>query len=379
MTLAKTIKKMNTNIYNKLFYLITIRNEKKKINDEKRVNLYKKICYTKFQNKKINDYFIKNYGKKVDTRWHRLYQSFTGKFDKKYFPEILFSSELEPLLCDRKIAAQLTDKSMVELLYKGIEDLYIPKTYILCCSGIFYDGNRNIISKEEAIKVINNCGKVVFKKTIDSCSGRGVLLVNIKNGRDIKNNLSLEELMKEFGKNFIVQEIITNCDEIKNIYPKSLNTFRIMTYVVNGKLYHVPIAMRIGQGNNEVDNIHAGGMFIGVSDEGVLMDKAFTEFQNVYEEHPDSHLVFKNYKIHNIDKMIQIAYKCHGRTPHMGIISWDFTIDDKNRIVLIEVNLNGQSIWFPQMANGKSAFGDNTEYMLSLISKRGKKKCKKLI
>ena len=72
--------------------------------------------------------------------------------------------------------------------------------------------------------------------------------------------------------------------------------------------------------------------------------------------------------------MIQIAYKCHGRTPHLKLISWDFTIDDKNRIVLIEVNLNGQSIWFPQMAHGKGAFGDNTKYMLNLLKNnyRGK-------
>ena len=129
----------------------------------------------------------------------------------------------------------------------------------------------------------------------------------------------------------------------------------------------------MGQGNKEVDNIHAGGLFIGVGDDGKLKEKAFTEYQNIYEKHPDTNVKFKDYKISGIDKMIEIAYKCHGRTPHIKLISWDFTIDKNNRITLIEVNLNSQSIWFPQMANGQSAFGDNTEYMLNLLRDKNKK------
>lgn len=370
MGIGRFLKSANTRFYSIYFYYSLIHGEKRKMRDKRRIKLYSSIKYTNNQEEEIQEFFFKNYGKKIDTRWHKLYQSFTGNYDKKYFPEIIFSSELEPLLSNRTIARQITDKSMVELLYDDIEDLYIPKTSVLRCSGIYYDSNRNIITEEQAKEILKNCGSKIIKKTIDSCSGRGVLLINIVNGYDIKNNIKLDDIINEFGNNFIVQETIKNCNELSEIYPKSLNTFRVITYVIDGKLYHVPLAMRIGQGGNEVDNIHAGGMFIGIDDNGNLMDKAYTEFQNVYEKHPDTNYVFKGHKIHNIDKMIQIAYKCHGRTPHLGIISWDFTIDDKNRIVLIEVNLNGQSIWFPQMANGKSAFGENTEYMLKLLNKK---------
>ena len=267
-------------------------------------------------------------------------------------------------------AAVFTDKSMVELLYKDIDDLYIPKTTVLCCSGIFYDSTRTIISKSEALELLNDCGEKIFKKTIDSSSGRGVLIVNIEKGMDVKNNLTLEQLLSNFSNNFIVQELVTNCKELKNIYSKSLNTFRVITYTIDGKLYHMPLVLRIGKKGNEVDNIHAGGLFIGLSDNGELKEKAYTEFQEVYTSHPDSNTIFKGYKIHGVQKIIDIAYKCHGKTPHLRMISWDFTIDDMNRIVLIEVNLNGQSIWFPQMANGVSAFEDNTEYMLNLISNK---------
>lgn len=371
MSLRGTIKTLTKSFYNSYqksrIYKGEINNIKKK------KEIYEKIVFNFEQEKEIQEFFLKNYGKKISTKWHRLYQSYTGQYDKKYFPEIIFTTELQPLLRDKNIAKQLADKSMVELLYSNIDGLYIPKTIVLNCSGIWYDSNRNIITKEQAINILNNCGKNIIKKIVDTSSGRGVLIVNINEGYDTKNNISIEQLLNEFKENFIVQECLENSSEISKIYPKSLNTFRVMTYIVEGKMYHVPIAMRMGQGNKEVDNIHAGGLFIGVGDDGKLKEKAFTEYQNIYEKHPDTNVKFKDYKISGIDKMIEIAYKCHGRTPHIKLISWDFTIDKNNRITLIEVNLNSQSIWFPQMANGQSAFGDNTEYMLNLLRDKNKK------
>ena len=352
-------------IQKEIRYLLLKNKEIKNIKNKRKI--YETVTLTKKQEKEIIDFYRKNYGKKIDTRWHRLYQSYTGKFDKKYFPEILFSTKLEPILADRNISKQLTDKSMVELLYSGVKDLYIPKTVVLNCNGIWYDEKRNIISSKKAYEILSNCGKKVWKKIVDSSSGRSVIITNIINEYDKKNNMKLCDLIKKYGDNFIVQECITNNKQLSKLYDKSLNTFRVITYTIDGKMYHVPIALRIGSAGNEVDNIHAGGMFIGVKDDGNLMNMAFTEYKKEYLQHPDSKVKFESYKIDGIDKMINIAYKCHGRTPHIKLISWDFTINDKNEIVLIEVNLNGQSIWFPQMANGRSAFGDNTEYMLNLI------------
>ena len=372
MKLIKIIGTIIRKIYNFYLYYKTYRYEIKNIN--KKQNLVKKVKLNQKQEQEIKNFYLDNYGKQISTKWHRLYQSYTGIYNKDYFPEIIFSTELEPLLCDRAISKQLTDKSLVELLYSNIDKLYIPKTIILNCSGVWYDGNRNIITREKAFKILENTGRRVIKKTIDSSSGRDVMIINIKDAYDIKNNLSLEELIEKFNDNFIVQEVVENSKEISQIYPKSLNTFRVMTYIIEGKLYHMPITMRIGKGDKEVDNIHAGGMFINVSDKGVLNEKAFTEYQNVYTEHPDTKFVFKGHRISGIKEMIEIAYKCHSKTPHLKLISWDFTINKKNQVTLIEVNLDGQSIWFPQMASGKSAFGENTKYMLNLLkqNKSGK-------
>lgn len=46
------------------------------------------------------------------------------------------------------------------------------------------------------------------------------------------------------------------------------------------------------------------------------------------------------------------------------------TVDEEGKIVLIEVNTQSQTIWFPQMASGEPAFGDNTAAVLKYIAGR---------
>ena len=79
-------------------------------------------------------------------------------------------------------------------------------------------------------------------------------------------------------------------------------SFAQNAYRWKGNVYHMPVIMRIGRNKSEVDNAHAGGMFIGVSNDGVLNDTAFTEFHKVYKQHPDSNLPFFNYRIPHFDK-----------------------------------------------------------------------------
>ena len=94
---------------------------------------------------------------------------------------------------------------MIELLYRDIENLYFPKTYALNCSGILYDENRNIISYNEMINILNNCGKVVIKATMDTCSGESIRICNIEDGIDKDTNLRIETILEKYYKeNYII-------------------------------------------------------------------------------------------------------------------------------------------------------------------------------
>ena len=174
------------------------------INIYNKRNIYKNTQLDKAQIVEIEEFWKKNYGKRILTKWHRLYQSYTGNFNVEYFPEILFSTKLEPLLNPRNVCKVLSDKSLLDILYRKEEEVSLPETYIVNCSGIFYDKERNVIDKKRAIELISDIGKCVLKVTVGESSGKGVLMCNFKNGKDIDSGEEIEKIFYRYSQNYII-------------------------------------------------------------------------------------------------------------------------------------------------------------------------------
>lgn len=135
-------------------------------------NLINKVYLTKDQKKEIRDFFKKHYGKSIPFKWHRLYQSYTGTFCYNYFPEILFSTKLEPKLNPYREAEFLGDKNLLEAFFGSVERLHIPRTLISCVNGQFRTGKPETINRERAVQCLKNAGKCVIKKTTETCRDR---------------------------------------------------------------------------------------------------------------------------------------------------------------------------------------------------------------
>lgn len=339
-------------------------------NIRKKAGLYDQINYSVKEKKEIDSFFKRYYGRKISHKWHKLYQSYTGTYHVDYFPEILFSTKLEPKLNDYFLAKQFNDKNLLNLFFEQSELVTLPKTFISCVNGTYRDYSQKIISKADAVDLLGDIGQAVVKKTIDTSSGRDVLICSFSKGTDLKSGLSAEEIVDEMGNNFIAQERIRQSEDVSQLYSKSLNTFRVVSYIVDDKVYIGPISLRMGRNNAEVDNVHHGGITIGVSKEGYLREAAFSEFKETFAHHPDTGFDFSGHQITHVGKLIDGAKELHGMIPHLKIISWDLCLNQDNHSVLIEMNTIGQSVWFPQMVNGEPMFGEHTAYMLNLISNK---------
>ena len=344
--------------------------EKKKISDERRVNLYSKIDLTESQKEAIDKFYLKNYGRKVPHKWHRLYQSFTGKFDEKYFPELLYIPDFERKMNPNSFATVFEDKTMIDFITFNTS-IKTPEIIISAVRGVVRDSKYNLISYDQQFEIAKKLeGEFFIKPATDSSSGKGCRIIRLKRGVDILTEERIESIIISYSGNYILQEKIKNSELLCKLYDKSINTFRVMTYVWDNRIYHCPVILRIGQGGSFVDNAHAGGMFIGVKDDGTLNDTAYTEFQKKYKKHPDSGIEFKNYKIPQIEIIIKSAKNLHSRIPQLGIISWDFTLNENNIPTLIEMNIRGGSCWLPQMAHGCGLFGENTADILKFIARK---------
>ena len=296
-----------------------------------------------------------------------------GIFNEKYFPEVFFTTNLLDKLNPPDRTKYLDDKILATYFWGNLENQHIKvvKNYIYNSNGYFYDEN-GMMDYQKAVDKVKDIGEAVIKPSVDSNSGRNVNLLNIKNGIDINTNESINEILNKYNKNYMVQEKIKQHKDFAKLNPSSVNTIRINTYVCEGKIYSSPIAMRIGRDGSIVDNAHAGGMQIGVDENGNLREYAFTEFGQKFDKHPDNGIKFKGYKIPKINEMIKFTIKYHYKIPHIGIIAWDLTLDENENIVIIEANIGSPSVWFPQYVNGQAFFGNNTEKMIQKLKEKVK-------
>lgn len=341
-----------------------------KRNIKKKKHLYRNIVLTNEQKNQIDVFYKNNYGKKIPYDWHRLYQSYTGKFDYRYMPEYIFSTNLELRKNKRLDVLPFENKNLIDVLFtRNEKDVRCPKTIMMCVDGVFFDQERNILTAQQAFDLLyaykEATYQAVIKVTMDSSSGRGVQVLNLVKGVDTITNKELKEILNQKGDNFVVQEKIIPYETFEKLYPNAINTLRVITYMTKENIKVAPIIMRIGRGGGYVDNAHAGGMIIAVNDDGTLSDKAFTEYQEIFTSHPDTKVVFAGYQLFNVEKIKRVAINLHKNVPMLQFVSWDFTVDNNGEIVLIEANLHSQSIWMPQIAHGKACFGDDTAEILS--------------
>ncbi|MCM1262993.1 MAG: hypothetical protein NC313_09760 [Butyrivibrio sp.] len=328
----------------------------------------------------IQDYWKEHYGKKIPLYWHKKYYAYSGKLDVRYFPEYLYTTKLETQTNPDRIARILCNKAYIEFLYAKVlaqyEDLTVPKCYGGCGGGCFYDGDRNPISRDRLVRqlaAINQKTECIIKPTVGESSGHGVDLIILQNGQDCITGRDINDIFNQYKTDFIIQEKVKQEAHYTALHPESCNTLRIMTYRVEDTIKAAPPIMRIGRGKSHLDNAHAGGMYIALDESGILSEYAHDCDMNTYEIHPDTNIKFEGYRVPMVYKAMDYAKKLHACLPDIGFANWDFCINDKNQVVIIEGNLSCPGIWLFENTHGCGVFGDDTEYMVHRIGRYGKK------
>lgn len=368
MLFSREIKRYVLNRREDLLIYLARKNEVKKFSDIRRKEIYEQVTLTTEQKKEIDLLYKQYLGEKIPYIWHRHYTAFTGKFDSRYFPELLFIPEFERYMnVNTEYNCVFSDKNVLPLIASSA-NIKMPATLLSCTYGIFRNSESCLLDRGEVNGVLNNAGDLFIKPSVDSCSGDGCAALRFINGVDQISGSTIDEVLDRQGQNFVIQERIIAHKSLRDIYPNSINTFRIISYIWKDEIILMPGIMRIGQGGSVLDNAHAGGMFIGVNEDGTLCKKAYTEFKSEFDYHPDTNLCFEGHKVAGYDSVLQAAKKLHELIPQIGIINWDFTIDQQGLPVLIEANISGGSIWLIQMAHGKGAFENKLEEVLEWIA-----------
>lgn len=246
---------------------------------------------------------------------------------------------------DRQIV--FNDKVICEQLCKGI-DVLMPRSF-----GVIKPDNNE--DKERIKKILNEIefNRLIIKPILGH-AGRGIVLAIKKNNEIfIKSGGAEVELEKyNFKEEAIIQEVVTQIDEISAISSSSINTIRVLTlYTKASDIIPISSSMRFGVGESFVDNWSAGGIAVGVDyDTGRLKEIAFDKYGKQYKEHPVSKVKFLGFKIPMWNDIIEVAIKVQRACSFYKLIGMDIAVTKKGPI-LIEVNAN-PDIVFQEQTSG---------------------------
>ncbi len=310
---------------------------------------------TEEQKKQVQEYYRRWYGKGIpDLRWHEYFYTRTGVFSEKYIPNYIIA-DLHQHLYDVHLTTAYDDKN---LYYTLFPDIVQPLAYINCINGYCYH-NGKPISKVDSIEICNNIGEVIIKPSYCSCSGNGVRKLLVKDGRDIKTNKKISDIIEDYGKNFVIQEVIKQHSSLAKLCPTALNTIRILTYRREQEVVVIYALLRIGKKGAEIDNTTAGGIVCKIEDNGCLGKYAYMPYPTEPLTQNEEGITFEGYEIPHYKLLIETAKKLHLRMPHFDMIGWDLTINDKGDVVFIEMNAPFGYV-LHQIAGGPG-FGKYTE------------------
>ncbi len=180
----------------------------------------------------------------------------------------------------------------------------------------FYMGN------EDELKTFLDKNEKFMYKPVDGLGGRGVKKIL---NSDIKD---IDSFYKEVSDNKILLEGYVKQHHLVNEYaPNSVNTIRIMTFNYKEHSEILCAMMRFGNGINDVDNFHQGGMAALVDIKtGKLMGKAYDKDNNEYEYHPYSKLKFAGFEIPNWEIIRQTCLEASKVSDKIHVVGWDVAV-----------------------------------------------------
>ena len=261
-----------------------------------------------------------------------------------YIPEFFFYRLFLNYYDSNKYDTLISEKNITEQIFRSL-DINQPKTLYKLINNNLYDmdmRNKSIVDFREALEA-NEYSKL-FVKPADGKGGDGIFVFH-RNGDGSYKTIDGEELtdkfIKEIGRkeDYLIQLAVVQDKRMAEIYPNSVNTFRMATENKEGKVKVLCSTLRIGKNGNEVDNWMKNGIVLGVDIEtGRIQEVGMTKSGEKFYSHPDTGFVFKDYEIPEWDKVKAFVIESAGKLAQFTYLGWDIALSEYGPLA-IETNL----------------------------------------
>jgi len=292
--------------------------------------------------KRIKQYVQRRFGSKTYWPYVALYTEIKGEFKDGWLPYDYYRFSLLPRLNPKPAMYFSTYKTFD---YRIFGD-FVVKPLFICIHGIFFDIKMEVFIQEEVRNfMIDYDNKIVIKED----GGRGGKQIKIIHSSFFK----LEELDRT--KSYLIQPYFKQHKVLNDLYPDSVNTFRINTFLnKNGSVSVKYIWLHFGTDGSQVDNLSSGGSYLFFDSLGIPEEFAY-DWQlgfKVSDRHKNTNYKFADLQIPNFEKMLSKCKEAHLKFPYTRLIAWDCCIDTLGEPYLIEWNTTN-----PDFKSQEAKFG----------------------
>lgn len=303
--------------------------------------------------KNIKEYARDRFGKAAYWPYLALYTEIRGQFIKGWIPYDYFRYIILPRINPPPDTAIGNNKTFDHILFGD----FSIKPLFVHISGNFYNSDFEIVPISEVKKFFIDYNDAIVVKEDKGTHGKQVRFIH-------SSEFVPEGLSKSI--NYVIQPYIKQYKVLDNLYPDSVNTFRVTTYIENdGSVTVKFISLRFGVDGSKIDNVSSGGHAISFDLFGkpAKMAHGSKGFVNG-DKHKNTGYLYSNLKFPMFNEILSKCMSAHNKYPYTRLIGWDVCITKSGEPKLIEWNAENPAFLDPEAVFGP--FWADDEEIVSL-------------
>ena len=299
--------------------------------------------------------YWKKFGLAPKRFWFELAGSRDHRMDPRFIPVDLLYTDIYPYMNYGMLRQGLMSKAHLEYIFSDVKQ---PPTVALKIEGVYLDEHRNLISKDDAIRLCRERNNTLFAKaSTGTCSGKGITVFTPSSYSDEE----LQRILEEAGSSFIIQERIRQHPLMDQINPSSVATIRVVSLLMEDKVHILSGALRLSAPDSPFVTVLDGGILAEILDQGKLYPKVYADIGKWYEN--GKGIFDDSFQVPSIERVYDEVKRIHPRIANFKCVGWDIAIDETGDPVLLEYNVFPGPIC-PQTLRCKPLFNEHTDWIL---------------
>ena len=309
----------------------------------------KGIKYLDGKTKKIiKQYARQRFGSASYWPWLALYTEIRGEFIEGWIPADYFRFKLLPKINPRPSVYLNAQKTYDYRLFGD----FAVKPLLLFINGLFYNMDLELVEKDIVYTFLSEYDDEIVIKEEGGWGGEQVRVIN-------SSDFNVSELNK--WKNYVIQPFVRQYKVLNDLYPHSVNTFRVNTFIrKNGCIDVMSVWLRFGGNGRRVDNLTSGGGYLYFHLNGKPEKMSYNIFTGIEEgdRHKETGYIFSDIEIPMFNKLLDACITAHKKYTYVRYIGWDVCIDSSGKPKLLEWNSNNPLFTHPDAKFGPLWYED---------------------